>query len=159
MEQIIFNVKQGSASFVISVVAIGIAIFAVMIAFVGEGNVRHVEIYLPEQITQTVAFQGDGSIELVGVLGTGEANNPTLVTRSGDFAYVLTVRNDGDSPHRLYIEGLEVQTDLLMPGDEDTITVIPKHPGTYDYYDKTETLNKLGQLKVVQVVPRDALEE
>ena len=145
-------------SLILSAIAIGIASFAVLIAFTGEGNVRHVEIYLPEQIKQTVAFQGDGSIDLTGVYGTSEANNPTLITRSGDFAYILTVRNDGDSPHRLYIEGLEVQTTLLMPGDEDTITVIPKKPGTYDYYDKTNSLKKLGQLKVVQVVPRDALE-
>lgn len=144
---------------ILSAIAIGIAAFAILIAFTGGGNVRHVEIYLPEQIQQTVAFQGDGTVELVGLYGTGEANNPTLVTRSGDFAYVLTVRNDGDSPHRLYIEGLEIQTALLMPGDEDTITVIPKKPGTYNYYDKTESLKKLGQLKVVQVVPRDAIEK
>jgi hypothetical protein len=109
--------KQG-VSFILSVIAIGIAAFAILIAFAGEGNVRHVEIYLPEQIQQTVAFQGDGSIVLAGIYGTGEAHNPTLITRSGDFAYVLTVRNDGDSPHRLYIEGLEVQTKLLMPGEE-----------------------------------------
>lgn len=144
-------------SFIFSAIAIGIAAFAVLIAFAGEGNVRHVEIYLPEQIRQTVVFQGDGTVELAGLYGTGEANNPTLITRSGDFAYVLTVRNEGDSPHRLYIQGLEVQTKLLMPGDEDTITVIPKKPGIYDYYDKTEFLTKLGQLKVVQVVPRDVL--
>jgi hypothetical protein len=54
---------------------------------------------------------------------------------------------------------LEIQTDLLMPGDEDTIAVIPKKPGTYNYHDKTEFLNKLGQLKAVQVVPKEALEE
>lgn len=144
-------------SFIFSSIAIGIAAFALLIAFAGEGNVRHVQIYLPEQIRQTVAFQGDGTIELVGLYGTGEAHNPTLITRSGDYAYVLTVRNEGDSPHRLYIEGLEVQTDLLMPGDENTITVVPKNPGIYNYYDKTEFLTKLGQLQVVQVVPRDSL--
>ena len=154
----VWCVKQG-ISFILSVIAIGIASFAILVAFAGEGNVRHVEIYLPEQITQTVAFQEDETVEIAGISGTAEAHNPILVTRSGDFAYVLAVRNDGTSPHRLYIEGLEVQTDLLMPGDEDTITVVPKKPGTYDYYDKTQTLKKLGQLKVVQVVPRDALEE
>lgn len=146
-------------SFILSVTAIGMAAFVVLIIFAGEGNVRHVEIYLPEQIKQTVAFQGDGIVELVGIYGTGEASNPTLVTRSGDFAYVLTVRNDGDSPHMLYIEGLEVQTKLLLPGDEDIITVIPKHPGLYGYYDKSDGLKKLGQLRVVQVVPRDAVEK
>jgi len=146
-------------SFILASIAIGLAAFAILISFAGQGNVRHVQIYLPEQIQQTVAFQGDGSIELSGIYGTREAHNPTLITRSGDFAYVLTVRNDGDSPHRLYIEGLEVQTDLLMPGEEDTITVYPRTPAIYDYYDKTERLTKLGQLKVVQVVPRDVLGE
>ena len=141
-------------SFVISIVAIGIALFAVLIAYVGEGNVRQVDIYLPEQIIQTIAFQGDG---MVGIKGIGETN-PTLVTRSGDFAYVLTVRNEGDSPHQFYIEGLDVQTNLLMPGEEETITVFPEKPGTYSYYDKAEGQVRLGELKVVQVVPRDAFE-
>lgn len=151
--------KQNSVSLVISVIAIGIASFAILMAFVGEGSVRHVEIYLPEQIQQTVAFQEDGAVELAGITGIGDPKNPTLVTRSGDFAYVLTVRNDGNSPHMLYIDGLEVQTKLLQPGEEDILTIFPEKPGTYNYYDKAEDLVQLGKLRVVQVVPRDAFEE
>ena len=146
-------------SLVISVIAIGIASFAILMAFAGEGNVRHVEIYLPEQIQQTIAFHDDGTVEIVGIVGIGDSKNPTLVTRSGDFAYVLTIRNDGESPHMFYIDGLEVQTQLLQPGEEETITVFPGKPGTYSYYDKADGLVRLGELKVVQVVPRDALEE
>ena len=81
-----------------------------------------------------------------------------MITRSGDFTYILTIKNHGDSPHRLYIDGLEIQTKLLMPGEEDTLIVTPRKPGTYNYYDNVETKRLLGQLKVVQVVPADGLE-
>ena len=126
---------------------------AISIAYIGGGNIRHVEIFLPEQVKQTVAFQDtDNQVRLVGILGTGEANNPTLVTRVS-FEYVLTVINQGDKHHRLYIEGLDIQTDLLAPGQSDTITIIPTEERTYNYYDKKDQLELLGQIKAVYVSP------
>lgn len=145
---------EQSKSLVVVAIVVGLTAMAVGIGYIGGGNVRHVEIFLPEQVKQTVAFEDDvdGKVQLVGLSGTGEANNPTLVTRVS-FEYVLTVVNQGDIHHRLYIEGLDIQTELLEPGQSDTITITPTKEGTYNYYDKREKLELLGQIKAVTVSP------
>lgn len=136
----------------------GIVSLVVIIGFIGQGNVRHVEIFYPEKVEQTIAFRDvNGEVKIVGIKGISEDNNPTLIMRTS-FAYILTVINQGDKHHRLYIEGLNVQTDLLEPGQNDTITILPKDQGTYNYYDLRERLNLLGQIKAVQVVPSDGFE-
>jgi hypothetical protein len=94
---------------------------------------------------------------LVGILGVDGKENPTLIMRTS-FAYILTVINDGNTEHRLYIDGLEVQTDLLNPGEKETITIFPKEEGVYNYYDKRQTTKLLGQLRAVSVVPSDEFE-
>lgn len=141
--------------FVIIGLIIGIIGFASFIGVIGQGNVRHVQIFWTEKVEQTVAFKEiDDKVKLVGISGTGEDNNPTLIMRTS-FAYILTVENHGTQHHRLYIEGFNVQTDLLEPGQSDTITLHPDKEGIYNYYDKREKLTLLGQLKSVQVVPSD----
>ncbi|MDH3203129.1 MAG: cupredoxin domain-containing protein, partial [Nitrosopumilus sp.] len=118
-------------------------------------NVREVPLFYPEKVEQTVSFEEvNGKVQLVGITGIKGEVNPTLLTRTS-FAYILTVINNGTTNHRLYIEGLNAQTDLLDPGQNDTITVFPNEEGTYNYYDKRETLTFLGKLKVVTVVPSD----
>ena len=151
---------KSSISFILAVVAIGIALFAILINFVGAGNVRDVKIYLPEQIKQTVVFEEDDSgVRIDGLYGTGEVENPTLITRSGGYAYVLTVINNGKLPHMFYIDGLNVQTKLLHSGENDTITILPKLPGNYHYYDRAGGMQQLGEFKAVQVIPMDAFEK
>ena len=149
----VLNLLEQSKLLIVVAIIVGVSAMVISVAYIGGGNVRHVEIFLPEKIKQTVAFEDvDGKVRLVGISGTGEANNPTLVTRVS-FEYVLTVLNHGDKHHRLYIEGLDVQTDLLEPGEEDTITITPLKEGTYNYYDKRERLELLGQIKTVYVSP------
>lgn len=141
--------------FVIIGLIIGIVGFASFVGVIGQGNVRHVEIFWPEKVEQTVAFKDiNGQVKLVGISGTAETNNPTLIMRTS-FAYVLTVENHGNQHHRLYIDGFNVQTDLLKPGESDVITIYPDKEGVFNYYDKRERLSLLGQLKSVQVVPSD----
>jgi hypothetical protein len=141
--------------FVIIGLIVGIIGFASFIGVIGQGNVRHVEIFWPEKVEQTVAFKDiDDKVVLVGILGTAEDDNPTLIIRTS-FAYILTVENHGNQHHRLYIEGFNVQTDLLEPGQTDTITIYPDKEGIFNYYDKREKMSLLGQLKSVQVVPSD----
>jgi len=143
---------------VIGVIVIAIVTFAVIIGFIGQGNVRHVSIFWAEKVEQTVAFEEiDGDVQLRGIIGVGGDPNPTLISRT-NFAYFLTVINNGDKHHRLYIEGLEVQTNLLSPGEEETLSIFPDKEGTYNYYDKRERLKLLGQLKIVTVVPSDEFE-
>ena len=136
----------------------GIVALVVIIGFIGQGNVRHVPIFYPEKVEQTIAFQDvDGEVKVVGIKGIGQDNNPTLIMRTS-FAYVLTVINQGDKHHRLYIDGLNVQTDLLEPGQNETITIFPSEERTYNYYDKRERLKLLGEIKAVQVVPSDGFQ-
>jgi hypothetical protein len=111
--------------FVVVVILVGITAFAGMMAFIGQGNVRHVEIFWQERVEQTVAFEDvDGQVQLQGISGVDGEPNPYLITRT-NFAYLLTVINNGDTQHRLYIEGLDVQTDLLDVGEQETLTIYP----------------------------------
>ena len=145
------NEKQ----FVIVGLVVGLVALASFVAVIGQGNVRHVEIFWPEKVEQTVAFKDiDNDVKIVGISGTSEDNNPTLIMRTS-FAYILTVENHGDKHHRLYIDGFNVQTDLLKPGQSGTIVIYPDKEGLYNYYDKRQNLKLLGQLKSVQVVPSD----
>ena len=133
----------------------GVVGLASFVGFIGQGNVRHVDIFWTEKVEQTVVFEDiDGEVHLKGVSGIKGEENPHLVSRTG-FAYILTVINEGDQHHRLYIEGVEVQTDLLEPGQQDVITIYPTEEGLYKYYDKRERLNHLGFLEIKTVVPSD----
>lgn len=135
--------------------ASGMIALVVMIGFIGQGNVREVPLFYPEKVEQTVSFEEvDGNVQIVGISGVKGDPNPTLLSRTS-FAYVLNVINNGTTFHRLYIDGLNVQTDLLAPGENDTITVFPTEEGVYNYYDKRERLKLLGQIKIVTVVPSD----
>ena len=133
----------------------GLVALVVMVGFIGQGNVREVPLFYPEKVEQTVSFEEiDGNVQIVGISGVKGDANPTLLSRTS-FAYVLNVINNGTTFHRLYIDGLNVQTDLLAPGENDTITVFPTEEGVYNYYDKRERLKLLGQIKIVTVVPSD----
>ena len=144
--------------FIIIAIVVGVVALGTMIIVIGQGNVREVPLFYQEKIEQTVAFQEiDGKVMLVGKLGIGEGDNPTLIMRTS-FAYILTIINEGTTHHRLYIDGLEVQTDLLRPGENDTITIFPTEEGIYNYYDKRERKVLLGQLKAVTVIPSDEFE-
>lgn len=137
------------------VILVGIISFAVMIGYVGHGNVRHVSIFWKEKVEQTVAFEDvNGTVQLRGISGVDGEPNPRLVTRT-NFAYILHVSNNGDKPHRLYIEGLEIQTDIIEPGKQFTLTIHPTHEGIYKYYDKSPQMMLLGYLEVHTVVPSD----
>ena len=147
-------ISRDKALIVIAIL-VGVASLAGMIAFTGQGNVRHVSIFWQERVEQTVAFEDvDGEVQLQGIFGIGGEPNPHLITRTG-FAYILTVINSGDKHHRLYIEGLNVQTDLLEPGQQDVLTIYPEKEGVYKYFDKRENLEHLGLLEVKTVVHSD----
>jgi len=140
---------------IIAAILIGVVSLATMIGFIGQGNIRHVSIFWQERVEQTVAFEDvDGKVQLQGISGIDGEPNPYMITRTS-FAYVLTVINNGDKNHRLYIEGLEVQTDLLEPGQQETLTIYPDNEGVYKYFDKRENLEHLGFLEVKTVVPSD----
>lgn len=143
--------------FIIIILLVGIVALAGIVGFIGSGNIRHVQIFWQETVKQTVAFQDtDDGAKIIGITGI-QGENPELISRTG-FAYLLTVVNQGDKHHRLYIEGLEIQTDLLAPGENQTLTIYPTEEGTYNYYDKRQFLEKLGQIKILTVVPSDGFQ-
>jgi len=134
---------------------VGILGLSATIAFVGQGNVRHVEIFWAETVEQTIMFEDiNGETQVRGIKGVSGETNPTLLSRTS-FAYILTVINNGTTFHRLYIEGFNVQTELLEPGQQDSITIHPDKEGEFAYYDKKENLIPLGKIKIVSVVPSD----
>ena len=136
-------------------IVVGVVALAGIIAFTGQGNVRHVPIFWQERVEQTVAFEDvDGKIQIRGISGVGGDSNPYLITRTG-FAYVLTVINNGDKHHRLYVEGLNAETDLLEPGQQETLTIYPDKEGVYRYFDNRQDLEHLGFLEVKTVVHGD----
>ena len=140
---------------IIIAIVVGVVALAAMIGLVGQGNVRHVSIFWQERVEQTIAFEDvDGKVQLQGISGVGGEPNPYLITRTS-FAYLLTVVNNGDKHHRLYIEGLDVQTNLLEPGQQETLTIYPETEGVYKYFDKRENLEHLGFLEVKTVVHSD----
>jgi hypothetical protein len=144
-------VLQDKKLIIVAIIA-GVIGLGAIIGFIGQGNVRHVEIFWKEKVEQTVAFEDvNGEVQLKGI--SGELN-PHLISRTS-FAYILTVINNGDKHHRLYIEGLEIQSNLLEPGQQDVITIYPTEEGLYKYYDKRETLEHLGFLEIKTVVPSD----
>ena len=146
--------SQDKRIVIIGIIA-GIVALAAIIGFIGQGNVRHVQIFWQEKVEQTVAFEEiNGEVQLRAISGVAGEPNPTLISRTG-FAYILTVVNNGEKHHRLYIDGLNIQTDLLEPGQSDTLTILPDEEGVYNYYDKRERLKKLGQIKIMTVVPSD----
>lgn len=133
----------------------GVIALIMIVGFVGQGNVRQMQIFWPETVRQTVSFEEiNGTVQLRGISGIGGEPNPILVSRT-QFIYILTIINNGKENHRLYIDGLDVQTDLLKPGQKGTITIRPQKEGIYNYYDNVDDLKILGQLKIVTVVPSD----
>jgi hypothetical protein len=87
--------------------------------------------------------------------------NPTLISRSGDdTVYALTVINQDNDLHMLYIDGLNLHTKILRPGESDTISIYPEEEGSYKYYDRLttikddrgkETMKLLGEFRIVKV--------
>lgn len=124
----------------------------VLIVFVNGGLVRHVPITWQEKIETTIAFRTiAGELKVVGIKGNG-AINPTLLMRTRDFAMVLTVLNQDNSPHMLYVDRLNVHTGFLWPGENQTITFYSPTEDTYNYYDRLSGSSKpIGQIKAVKV--------
>lgn len=128
----------------------GIAAFAIALVFISGGGVRQAEIFLPEKTETTVAFRNiDGEVKVVGIKGNGEVN-PTILMRTGDFAMVLTVVNEDSVSHALYIDGLNISTRMLEPGQSEVLTFYSEGEATYNYYIQGNQ-EPTGQIRAVKV--------
>lgn len=145
------RLKISDRMFVVVALAGVMAAFVFLLVFVSGGGVRHVPIFLPEKTENTLAFREvDGKVALVDIKGIAQVN-PTLLMRTGDYAMVLTIINEDDQPHLLYIDGVNVSTKVLRPGDSDVITFYSEGEATYNYYDWGTDREPLGQIEAVKV--------
>lgn len=150
--------KSNDKILIIVTILGGILALIVIVGFVGQGNIRHVTIFWQEKVEQTVIFEDiDGITQIRAIKGVGGEPNPTLLSRTS-FAYILTVINNGTTNHRLYIDGFNVQTDLLEPGEQDTIILYPDKEGEFTYLDKRQDKVPLGKIKIISVVPSDGFQ-
>jgi hypothetical protein len=138
--------------FVIVGLSCGIFALFVIMFYAGMGHVRHVNIFWPEEINQTLEFRNlNGDIVVVGTVGNG-GTNPELVMRTGDYFYIITVVNNDNVPHQLSVDGFNVSTKLLEPGESDKITLRTKNEATFNYYDTADDKKFLGTIRAVKVV-------
>ncbi len=136
--------------FVIIALVGGFAALGGIILFAGQGYVRHVNIFFPEEIRQTLEFQNvDGQTVVVGTIGNLGVN-PSLISRT-EFAYILTIKNADTKPHLFYVDTMGVKTKLLEPGQSDTITIQSKQEATLQYYDVAEKKQLLGTIQIKRV--------
>lgn len=132
------------------------SIFLILILVVNTGIFRATPIFLQEKIEITIAFKNiDGTVKMVGIKGNGDTN-PTLLMRIKDFPLILTVINMDKSPHMLYIDGLDVTSKFLRPGENDTMILYSPTENIYNYYDRlSSTSVPFGQIKAVRVTPSE----
>ena len=143
---------------VLFVIIAMLASFAILLIFVSGRGVRHVPITWKEKVEATIAFRNiNGNVKVVGLKGITQVN-PTLVSRTGDTAYILTIINqDPGSPHMFYVTGINAHTKILRPLDNDIITIYSKSQGTHNYYDRLDAgingteIKPLGQFMAVKV--------
>jgi hypothetical protein len=136
--------------FVIIALVGGFAALGGIILFAGQGYVRHVNIFFPEEIRQTLEFQNiDGQTVVVGTIGNLGVN-PSLISRT-EFAYILTIKNADTKPHLFYVDTIGVKTKLLEPGQTDTIIIQSKQEAIFQYYDIAEKKQLLGTIQIKRV--------
>ncbi len=141
--------KSDKKFLVFGIVAGFVALVAIA-GYVSQGYVRHVNIFWPEEIRQTLEFQNiDGKTVVVGK-GGNSGINPELIMRAGDYSYIITVVNKDTVPHQLYVEGF-TQTKLLEPDENDQIVLRSKNEMTVNYYDIADGKEFLGTIRAVKV--------
>lgn len=129
----------------------GVVAFAIALVVISGGAVRQVDIFLPEKTYVTVAFQNiDEEVKIVGIGGIAGVN-PTILMRTGDFAMELTVTNQDAVPHAFYLDGLNIMTRYLEPGQSEVLTFYSEGEATYNYYDYDHRETPLGQVQAVKV--------
>ena len=119
--------------------------------YASQGYVRQFNIFWPEEVIQELEFQTlDGQTVVVETLGNG-VKNTDLVMRTGDYSYIIIGTNKDSKPHQLYVDGIDLKTKLLQPGETDTIKMKSKTEATFNYYDTGDGKEFLGTIRAVHV--------
>jgi hypothetical protein len=105
----------------------------------------------PGTIQATIAFESsNGELHVIGVKGTLE-ENPTLITRTG-YLYTLTIENRDSMPHSFDVQGLNLDSGILQPGESSVLLILPSEEGQFQYMDGL-TQKVFGSIKIVKVEP------
>lgn len=83
----------------------------------------------PENVTLSF-FEAPG----VGVPPTTMGISPATLELMEDKPYLLVLTNDGQAPHNLVIEGLDVDTETFGPGETLEVELLPQERGEYVMY-------------------------
>lgn len=136
--------------FVILALVGGFVALIGIVGFTSQGYVRHVNIFWPEEVKQTLEFRDlNGQTVLVGTIGNS-GTNPDLVART-DYAYVLTIANKDTKPHLFYVDTVDLKTKLLEPGESDTLVIKNSKEAILRYYDIAYEKKLLGTIQIRQV--------
>lgn len=128
----------------------GFATLAGIVGFTSQGYIRHVNIFWPEEVNQTLEFRDmNGQTILVGTIGNS-GTNPDLIART-DFSYVLTIINKDTKPHLFYVDTVDLKTKLLEPDESDTLVIKNSKEATFHYYDIAYEKKLLGTIQIRQV--------
>lgn len=144
--------------FIIFGLAGGFVALVVIFGYAGMGFVRPFSIFWPEEVRQTLEFRNiNGETVVVGTVGNS-GTNPSLIMRTGGYSYIITVINKDTIPHLFHVDGVDISTKLLQPGEDDQIVIRSGHDTTFNYYDIANGTKLLGTIQVVHVIPLDKLE-
>lgn len=128
----------------------GFVAIAGILGYASLGYVRHVNIFWPEEIKQTLEFRNiDGKTAVVGTIGNS-GTNPDLISRT-EFVYFLTIINKDTKPHLFYVDTINLKTKVLEPGDSDTLVIKSNKEAVFHYYDIAEDKQLLGTIQIKRV--------
>lgn len=85
-----------------------------------------------------------GPVTEISISAKEFAYTPSTVTVKKGEAIKINFTNDGTTAHNLSIEGLNVSTKTIGPGESDSITFTPASPGTFKYFCSVDSHRSLG---------------
>lgn len=117
------------ALLVVLVVAL-LAYFFLRQDAVEEEVVVNDELVMDEEVVDILPTP-DVSVHVAGI--DMDFSEKEIIVKEGDLVEIHFV-NEGEMPHDLVIDELGVDTTILMPGEEATITFVASQAGTFEYY-------------------------
>lgn len=124
-------------------VGVLIALVAVVFYFVRSPKLN----YGPAQNTATQPVGSgtpSGPVKEVAVSAKEFAYTPATITVNKGETVKITFTNDGTTSHNLSIEGLNVSTNTIGPGQSDSITFTPTSAGSFKYFCSVDSHRSMG---------------
>lgn len=92
-----------------------------------------------------------GPVQEVNISAKEFAYTPSTVSVSKGQAVKINFTNQGTTTHNMVIQGLNVQTKSIQPGESDSVTFTPVTPGTYTFYCSIDSHRSLGLTGTLEV--------